>query len=201
MTYSAACPTPPAVSFVDLYTLACSRLPEQLRRLRVPAADVGDIVHDVVLVAHPKLGQFQPRRLGSEEEVDVARALLAWLVEIAWRRVMRHRTRASSRLEVRVDNVADLEAAGASSFTPEELADRARKRDMALGVLAKLRPERAEVLVLHDVGELSVPEIAGRLKVKPNTAKSRLNRARRDVRVVVQRMRQPSVVASLVGGP
>jgi DNA-directed RNA polymerase specialized sigma24 family protein len=59
---------------------------------------------------------------------------------------------------------------------------------VALAVLRKLRPERAEVLVLHDVSELSVPEIAGRLKLNENTAKSRLCRAREDVRVVLRQM-------------
>jgi RNA polymerase sigma factor (sigma-70 family) len=182
------------ITFEELCVFALARLPDQLRRLRVPAADVGDVVHDVVLVAHPKLDRFQPRRLGSEEEVDVARALLAWLGEIARRRVMRHRTKASSRLEVWVGDVAELEGAGAGSLGPEELADRAQRRGRALGVLGNIRPERAEVLVLHDIGDFSLPEIAGRQRVKLNTAKSRLNRARQDVRVVVEQMRQPPVV-------
>jgi RNA polymerase sigma-70 factor, ECF subfamily len=200
MTCSPAASTPPVVSFADLCALACSRLPEKLRWLKVPAEDVGDVVHDVVLVAHPKLGQFRPQRLGSEEEVDANRALLAWLVGIAWRRVTRDRTRARSRLEVCMGNIAEL--AGAGSLTPEELADRAQQTDIALDVLAGLRPERAEVLVLHDVGGLSVPEIACRLKVNANTAKSRLHRAREDVRVILRRMgRASGPFQPFAGGP
>jgi DNA-directed RNA polymerase specialized sigma24 family protein len=130
----------------------------------------------------------RPRRFGSEEEVDVDRALVAWLCGIAWRCVTRDRTKARSRLEVRMGNVGDLGAAGGGSPTPEELADRAQQTDLALAVLAGLRPERAEVLVLHDVGGLPVPEIAGLQKVKTNTAKSRLHRAREDVRAIVRQM-------------
>jgi RNA polymerase sigma-70 factor (ECF subfamily) len=201
MTDSAAASTPPAVSLAKLYALARSRLPSLLRWLKVPAEDVGDVVHDVLLVAHPKLGRFQPRCLGSEEEVDTDRALVVWLVGIAWRRVNRDRTRARSRMEVCVGDVGDLEAAGAGALTPEELADRAQRRDLALDVLGKLRPERAEVLVLHDVGELPLPEIARRQRVNTNTAKSRLHRARQDVRAVVLRMNRASVPTLSSGGP
>jgi RNA polymerase sigma factor (sigma-70 family) len=176
------------VTFEELCVLALARLPERLRGMRVPASDVDDLVHDVLLVALPKLGQFQPRRLGWEEEVDVDRSLLAWLVGIAWHLALRRRTSARSRLEQCSGNVADPGAAGDGSPTPEDLAARGQQRDLALDVLAELRPERAEVLFLHDVAELPVSEIAGRLKVNPNTAKSRLLRARRDIQEVVQRM-------------
>jgi RNA polymerase sigma factor (sigma-70 family) len=177
------------ITFEELCIFALARLPERLRRLRVPSADVGDIVHDVLLVALPKLGQFECRPLGSGEKVDVYRALLAWLVGIAWRRVTRHRTSCRSRLERCQSNVAELEAAGCVPLTPEEMVSRCQQRDLALDVLAKLRPEQALVLVLHDVGELPVPEIGRRLEVNANTVRSRLLRARRDAQAAVQRMR------------
>jgi RNA polymerase sigma-70 factor, ECF subfamily len=177
---------PGSITFEELCVFALARLPDRLRRMRVPAWDVDDIVHDVVLVALPKLGQFQPRRLGAEEVVDVDRALLAWLGAIAWRRITQHQRSARSRRELRVGNVADLGAAGAGSLTPEELAARGQQRDLAFDVLAELRPERALVLVLHDVGEIPVPEIGRRLNVNPNTVKSRLLRARRDARSAVK---------------
>jgi RNA polymerase sigma factor (sigma-70 family) len=202
MTCSSAASTPPVVSFADLCALARARLPERLYRLKVPAQDVGDVVHDVLLIARSKLGQFQPRPLGSEAEVDTDRALLAWLVGIAWRRVTRDRTRARSRLEVRMGNVGDLEAAGAAPLTPEDLADRARQTNLALALLAGLRRERAEVLVLHDVGGLPLPEIAALQKTKANTAKSRLRRAREDVRAILGEMsRATTPFRPLAGAP
>jgi RNA polymerase sigma-70 factor (ECF subfamily) len=189
------------MSFADLYTFAASRLPEPLRRLRVQKADMGDVIHDVVLVAHPKLALFQPRRLGAEDEVDVHRSLLAWLSAIAWRRVHRRRTRAGTRFERHVGDVAHLGTADDDAPTPEELAARARGFALALHVVRELRPERAEVLVLHDVGEMTVSEIADRLKVKANTVKSRLSRARRDAREVARRMDPLSAQAAPGPGP
>jgi RNA polymerase sigma factor (sigma-70 family) len=179
---------PGVITFEELCAFALAHLPERLRGMRGAAGDVGDLVHDVVIIAYPKLGQFEPRRLGREGEVDVHRSLLAWLVGIARRLVMRQRRRARSRREVCVGDVADLGDGGTGALTPEEMVARGQRWALAVGVLGELRPERAEVLVLHEVGELPVREIAGRLKVNLNTAKSRLNRARRDARAVVQRM-------------
>jgi RNA polymerase sigma factor (sigma-70 family) len=50
-----------------------------------------------------------------------------------------------------------------------------------------LRPERAEVLVLHACGGLTAPEIAETLGVNENTVRSRLQRGRRDAREIIRR--------------
>ncbi len=46
------------------------------------------------------------------------------------------------------------------------------------------------LLVLHDVEEVPVPEIAARLEIPVNTAYSRLRRAREDLAASVKRLRK-----------
>jgi RNA polymerase sigma-70 factor (ECF subfamily) len=60
---------------------------------------------------------------------------------------------------------------------------------VAMG-LASLRPEERDVLLLSAWGQLSYPEIAEALDVPIGTVRSRLSRARRHVRELIQRSGQ-----------
>lgn len=57
--------------------------------------------------------------------------------------------------------------------------------------IAKLPPGYREVLLLHDVEELTHGEIAELLGIEPGTSKSQLSRARSAVRALLRRNEQP----------
>jgi RNA polymerase sigma factor (sigma-70 family) len=173
------CPT-----FEQLYTSARGWLPAELRKLGV-LVDVEDLVHDVVIIAHRRLGHFDPSKHRGEHD-HPADALQAWMRGIAWRRVAK-RNEASHR------TAALLGRADVAHVTPEEpsaehVAAAGERRRILLGVLAKMKPRRAEVLVLHELLDMATPEIARHLGIKENTVKSRISRGRCDVRQAIERL-------------
>ncbi len=175
-------------SFESLYAVARSHLPERLRLLGVPPEDIADVVHEVVLIARRNVGRFYtpaPERGG----LDACGALEAWLFGIAWRYVNKRRFKAHRRYERPSGDAGNLHTTAVDEAPDaEQLAADAQRRVVLGSILDKLRPERAEVLILHTVGEMSVPEIADRLSVNENTVKSRLSRARRDALAAVKRL-------------
>ncbi len=182
---AASC-SPPLITFADLYVLACSYLPERLRLLKVPPMDVGDIVHDVVLIAYRKRDDFKPLDVAGDGSDH--RALSVWLFGIAWRYVAKRRTRAYYRREVPSGDAANLHhAADVDAPSSEELVVKAQRRELLQRVLDTLRPERADVLLMQ-AGGITVPAIAHELHLKENTVKSRLARARRDAMAAVKRL-------------
>jgi RNA polymerase sigma-70 factor (ECF subfamily) len=136
-----------------------------LRHLGVPMSDVADVTHNVFLVAHRKLGEFEGRS-----------SLRTWLCGIAWR-VGRDYLRSSAvRLEVSATDAFDVDAPA-----PDDSADALRQRRqlaLALSLLAALPEDQREVFVLHELEQLTGPEIAQLMGTPVNTVRSRLKRAR-----------------------
>jgi RNA polymerase sigma-70 factor (ECF subfamily) len=171
-------------SFELLYAVARSHLPEALRLSRVPPDDIEDIVQDAVLIAYQGLPRFAPRAEGTR------RSLRAWLSAIAWRLASRRRGRAYRRFELHLPQGDPSDLAGASEGSPttEQLAAAEQRRKILASVVHALRPERAEVLLMHAFLEMSVPDIAEELGLNPNTVKSRIARARADALAAVRRL-------------
>jgi RNA polymerase sigma-70 factor (ECF subfamily) len=184
--------TPPPVegppSFELLYAVARTYLPDTLRLLRVPPGDIDDIVQDAVLVAMQGLPRFAPRAGPGGGPPDARRSLRAWLSAIAWRLASRRRGRAYRRFELPLGDPADLAGAAEGSPSSEQLAAAEQRRRILAGVVDTLRPERAEVLLMHAFLDMSVPDIAEELGLNPNTVKSRLARARADALAAVRRL-------------
>jgi RNA polymerase sigma-70 factor, ECF subfamily len=132
-----------------------------LRRLGVPHAQLDDAAQDLFLVVHRRLPEFD------------GRSLRGWLYAIAVRVASEHRRSAAQRRTVPL---------------PETLVDprpdpaRAQELDEAVQLLHELLEELDEpkrtVLVLGELEELSVPEIAEALAENENTIASRLRTAR-----------------------
>jgi len=80
-----------------------------------------------------------------------------------------------------------MEEENAARPGPEALVRDAERRHILAGVLREIRPERAEVLIAHLPGGLSVPEIARQLGLNENTVKSRIHRGLDDARGAMRR--------------
>jgi RNA polymerase sigma-70 factor (ECF subfamily) len=112
----------------------------------------------------------------------MAERLTPWLYTIARRAVFSHYRKQYSEPETtaaeNLDVVAETDSDPADQFVNAELVHYGLSR---LGLVER------EVLTLHFLEEFSVEEIAGILEVPPGTVKSRLWRARGELRRVLER--------------
>jgi RNA polymerase sigma-70 factor, ECF subfamily len=160
----AASPTPPH-DFEAIYRDHYTPVWRFLMHLGVPRSDVADVTHNVFLIAHRKLGEFEQRS-----------SLRTWLCGIAWR-VGRDFMRSSAvRLEVSAEDAFDVDMAA-----PEDSAEALQQRQklaLAMGLLDALPADQREVFVLHELEQMTGPEIAALMGTPVNTVRSRLKRAR-----------------------
>jgi RNA polymerase sigma-70 factor (ECF subfamily) len=196
-------------SFETVYTVGLSFLRQALRWLGVAERDLDDVLQDVMLAAYRALDSFDPARgargarddeprcerglsVGSKVPRDASapcEPLKRWLFGIAWRQAGHYRDRAHRRREV---------AVGAGTSWPFDVADPSPSSEQLLAreesgaivgrLLGQIELERRLVLIMHDLLDLSIAEIARELDVKENTARNRLRLAREDVRVAMKRM-------------
>jgi RNA polymerase sigma-70 factor (ECF subfamily) len=143
-----------------------------LRRMGVRAADLEDVTHEVFLVVHKLLPSFDPTR-----------PLKPWLYGIAWRVAMRHKRRAVHRREVPGDG---WEAAAPSEDSPDALTQANTRRDWVQRALAEVHESRRDVLVLHDLDGVSMPDIVAALGIPLNTGYSRLRLARKELQAALR---------------
>lgn len=151
-------------SFTDLYHAHCDYVWCSLRRLGVPERDLEDGVHDLFLVVHKKLGEYDP-----------ARPIRPWLFGIAMRIASDYRKRARNRHEIISDQVpeTDRDAPG-----PAEALESKQARDALLNALSQIDLKHRAVLIMHDLNGHTVAEISEALAISTNTLYSRLRTGR-----------------------
>jgi RNA polymerase sigma-70 factor (ECF subfamily) len=145
-----------------------------LRRLGVREADREDLVHEVFLKVHSRIADY-----------DTSRPIRPWLFGFAYRVAADHHRLARHRVEV-LGVHADAPAAAAPA---DEGVAASEERTLLLEALQTLELDRRAVLVMHDVDEVPIPEIAHLLDVPLNTAYSRLRLARQQLAAAVTRFR------------
>ena len=161
--------------FPTLYRAEFAYVWNTLRRLGAPSRDLEDLAHDLFVVVHRHLPDY-----------DRSRPLRPWLFGIAIRVLSDYRrTFRNSRERLDRTRVADQAIDGAPP-QDEKLAE-AQSRALLMAALDRLDFDRRVVLVMHDLDEISVPEIAATLAIPLNTAYSRLRLARVDVVAAVRR--------------
>lgn len=144
------------------------------RRFGADEGAVDDVVQDVFVVVHRKLGAFEGRS-----------SVRTWLYGIARRVVADHRKKRSRRRET------PIEAAGAveePAPDPERCVARSERLARLRGLLDLLPEEQREVFVLAELEQMSAPEIAELTGTKLNTVYSRLRLARRAFERALTRM-------------
>lgn len=137
-----------------------------LRRLGVSDRDVEDKVQEVFVVAHRRWAEFEDRGHGPR----------AWLFQIVLRvasDARRHRRRHP------VDPDGGI-AQDRQSIEPPQTAHVARRQalDLLDRALSSIDIDRRAVLVLHEIEQMTAPEIARTLEIPINTVYSRLRVAR-----------------------
>lgn len=145
-----------------------------LRRLGIPESGVDDAAQQVFLTATKKLSQIAA---GSE---------YAFLFGIALRVAADERRKLRRRAEV-----PGLEETGFSHSLPppDELVDQRKARHTVDGILDGMPLELRTVLVLYEMEEMTMAEIAVLLAIPAGSVASRLRRARLHFHDCVRRYR------------
>jgi len=179
----ASLPRPPAlpvgsardVKFRTMYDRHVDFVWRNLRRLGVPPAEADDRAQEVFVIAHRRFDQFEDRGHGPK----------AWLFQIVLRVASDARRHRRRHPEDPDGGVAEAR----ESTEPQQAAELARREalDCLDRALATIDVNRRAVLVLHEIEEMTAPEIAEVLNIPLNTVYSRLRVARVELEQAVTR--------------
>jgi RNA polymerase sigma-70 factor (ECF subfamily) len=135
------------------------------RRLRGPGADVEDVLHEVFLVAHRRLGEFR-----GDAKIST------WLYAITVRVVQDHRRKDRWRRWLRLARLAPSDAPAPA--TPLEAFESRRASEVTYQLLDALPEAERSALILFELEGLSGEQIAAITGEAVGTIWVRLHRAR-----------------------
>ncbi len=144
-----------------------------LRRLGVPASDLEDIVHEVFLVM-----------LRRWDEYDHSRPVRPWLFGIAFRVASGYRRRNGRELLGDTRDGEDL------APRPDEAVATLQDRQLLLRALSAVPLARRAVLIMREVDDVAMRDIAQQLSIPLFTAYSRLRKARRELDAALKVLRR-----------
>lgn len=145
-----------------------------LRRLGVHARDLEDVAHEVFLAVYRRIA-----------ELDASRSPRPWLFAFALRHAADYRRLARHRAELLGDD--DPPRPPDSSPTVEEALSRRERAAFVERALEALDMDRRAVVILHDLDEVPMPEVARTLGIPLNTGYSRLRTGREELAAVLRR--------------
>ena len=151
--------------FPDIYRYIASRLGPD---------DADDLAAETFIDAFRRRASFDSSRGGVRQ----------WLFGIATRLVAQHRRAEARRYRALARTLAEPDPGGHDDWVVARVSAQAR-REPLLRALAGLSDDDRDVLLLIALGGLSYEEVAAALSIPPGTVASRLNRARRKVRGVL----------------
>jgi RNA polymerase sigma-70 factor (ECF subfamily) len=157
--------TTESVPFESIYDAYFPFVWRSVSRLGVPPEQIEDVVQEIFLIAHRKLGEFEGRS-----------KLKTWLYGIALRVARVYRVRAR-RVEDK-GAVDPDQVHGPHRDRPDARAEDAELARILNALLDSLDDDQREVFVLAELEQLSGPEIAETLGLRLNTVYSRLRLAR-----------------------
>jgi RNA polymerase sigma-70 factor (ECF subfamily) len=149
--------------FREIYDREFGYVWSTLKRFGVWERELEDGAHEVFLVVHRRLHEF-----------DRSRPLKPWLCGIAFRVASDFRRRAQNRREVVSDEVVAVDTQRASDGV---VADKESKA-LVHAALDTLDTDKRAVFVLHELEGYAMPEIALIVEAPLNTCYSRLRLAR-----------------------
>jgi RNA polymerase sigma-70 factor (ECF subfamily) len=145
-----------------------------LRRLGIADPDREDAAIEVFLRVHAHLAEYDPRR-----------PIRPWLFAFAARVASEFRRSARRTAPmVQVDLTSRVPAPAEAPAL-----DATDARNLVLAALETLDDDKREVLVLHDLDECTVPDIAAALGLPVGTVYTRLRAARAQFNQAVRRLR------------
>jgi RNA polymerase sigma-70 factor (ECF subfamily) len=152
-----------------------------IRWLGAPLAEQDDLIQDVFLVVHRRLPGFDGENLA------------AWLYRITERRVRDFRRLAWVRHACGNDPFA-VEKLESTAPTPAAVAETSERRRELTRLLSKLSSRLRATFILFEIDGYTAEEIAEIQGISANTARARIQRARKKLaaRIRAARRRQVS---------
>jgi RNA polymerase sigma-70 factor (ECF subfamily) len=139
------------------------------RRLGVPQDAIDDVVQEIFIVVHARL-----------PTVERPASLRSWLYSVVRRTVSTyHRARHARASRESAEATLD-DNASPMQPSPLDLAVLGDEIQLLWRLLGELDGPKREVLVLAEIEEMTVPEIAEAIDIPLNTAYSRLRAARHE---------------------
>jgi RNA polymerase sigma-70 factor (ECF subfamily) len=154
-------------SFAEIYQEQVAFIWRAARGLGVRAESLDDVVQETFVVVHRRLPEWAGRS-----------PLRPWVWAILLNVVRHHRRTKVRKSPHEMANSADPDELRADSRDPCEEASHSEETRLLGQLLDELDDKAREILVLSELEELSVPEIAAILDIKLATAYSRLRLAR-----------------------
>lgn len=138
-----------------------------VRRLGIEGASVDDVVQEVFLVVHRRMGDFEGRS-----------STKTWLYGIIRRVIADHRRTLRRKPAWSEDAPGQLDSIRDTAKAPDASAEQAEQVRLLYRLLDTLDEEKREVFILAELEGMTMAEIAEALDVNPNTVSSRLRAAR-----------------------
>jgi RNA polymerase sigma-70 factor (ECF subfamily) len=159
-----------APTFDDIYAQCFDMVWCLARRLGARESSIDDVVQDVFVIVHRRLGDYNCERA----------PLRSWIYGITVRVVRDHR-RSFRRKDAKCISLSDGTDSplADSAPAPSELVERREAWKLVCALLDELDEGKRELLVLSELEGMTVPEIAGILGLNVQTIYSRLRVARR----------------------
>jgi len=142
-----------------------------LRRLGTSASEVEDLAQELFLVLRRSWSQYDP-----------GRPLRPYLFGIAYRIACAHHRKRNREVAFGIIEVGD---AGPG---PDDALASKQARALVLAALERIPLPRRAVLVMHDIDDVPVAEVAAVLSIPRFTVYSRLRKARRELEAALRRM-------------
>lgn len=154
--------------------------------------DAEDAQQEALLKAHRNLDQFQGRA-----------RFTTWISRIAINEALMCLRKRRSVIHVPLEDALPEDEATPVNFElhsniqdPETAYSQKELRTMLTHAIAELRPLHREVFLLRAVECLSVVETAKALQVSVSTVKTRMRRARRELKEILQNASKPALPPS-----
>lgn len=154
-----------STSFEEIFDAHAGFVWRVLRYCGVAERDLPDIAQEVFLVIHRRVESHDPARS----------SLRTWIFGIAQNTARNHRRLARHGREVGMDALPDEID---PSQGPEDVLVRSRARAQLVAALESLSAEQRTVVVLHDLEEVPMQDIAALESIPVATAYSRLRLGR-----------------------
>ena len=161
----------PDEACLDAFQSELDYIHRTLRRLGTSASEVEDLAQDVFLALRRSWPQY-----------DATRPLRPYLFGIAFRIASAHHRK--SRREVAF-GIIDVDYTGPG---PDDVLQSRQARALVLAALERIPLPRRAVLVMRDLDDIPVHDVASVLEIPLFTAYSRLRKARRELQTAVRRI-------------
>jgi RNA polymerase sigma-70 factor, ECF subfamily len=149
---------------VDAYQRELDYLMRTLQRLGVASEDLEDLAHEVFLALR-----------GGWHKYDPGRAFRPYLFGIAFRVASSHRRRHWREVSFAAVDAQDV------APIPDRALEANEARALVLAALHQIPVPRRVVLIMHELDEVPMRDVAATLAIPLFTAYSRLRKARREL--------------------